>query len=81
MALSIPSRYEPKIEEVAQAQHITKYEALDRVLEAGLERLIPPATAPRRSYASFFGVAKGRPGAHGSPEAADLYIAEQRSGW
>jgi len=47
MALDIPPPYEPQIELVAQAQHITKDEALDRVLDAGLERFIPkPAATP-----------------------------------
>jgi hypothetical protein len=45
MALDIPPPYEPQIELVAQAQHITKDEALDRVLDAGLERFIPKPAA------------------------------------
>jgi hypothetical protein len=81
MALEIPSRYEPKIEQIAQAQQITRGEAIDRILDAGLERLTTQDAHPRRSYASFFGVGKGRPGAHGSPEAADKYIQELRNEW
>ena len=81
MALNIPASYQPKIELVAEAQHISTDEALGRILDAGLERLTPTSVKPRRSYVSFFGVAKGRPGAHGSPEAADRYIAELRNEW
>ena len=36
---------------------------------------------PVRPYASYFGVIKGRPGAHGSPEAVDRYIDELRDEW
>jgi hypothetical protein len=53
--------------------------------QVAVEQLIrlSPASKPKpaRSYASFFGVANGRPGAHGSPEAADRYIEEIHSEW
>ena len=80
MALDILHRWEPQIEQVARAQNITTDEALDRVIEAGLERLIPPAAQPPVSYASLFGAAKG-PGTHGSREAVDCYLAELRNEW
>ena len=88
MSYVIPERYEPQIQEFAQAQHISTDEAFDRIVRAGLERFVPIAanpidreTAPARSFASFFGVAKGRPGAHGSREAVDRYIEELRNEW
>lgn len=81
MSLTISPRHEPRIALVAQAQHISTDEAIDRILDAGLDVLVPQTNQPRRSYESFFGVAKGRPGAHGSPEAADRYIEELRNAW
>jgi hypothetical protein len=85
MSLEIPHRYEPQIQQIAEAQHISSHEALDRVLQAGLEKLTPPAPpsekGKERSYASFFGSIKGTPGAHGSKEAVDLYISELRNEW
>lgn len=78
MGLNIPHRYEPQIQEVANAQHITTDEALDRILQAGLERFVPPAIQPRVSYASLFGAAKG---GYGSREAVDRAIAEMRDEW
>ena len=81
MALNIPSRYESRIEQIALAHHISKGEVLDRVLEAGLERFATMSERPHRSYASFFGIAKGRPGSHNSPEAVDAYIEDLRSEW
>ena len=78
MALDIPQRYEPKIEQVAQAQHITTDEALGRILDAGLERFVPPTAQPRVSYASLFGAAKN---GYGSREAVDRAIAEMRNEW
>ena len=78
MALHIPHRYEPQIEQVAQAQHITTDEALDRILQAGLERFAPAAAEPPVSYASLFGAAKD---GYGSREAVDRAIAEMRNEW
>ena len=45
MSYAIPPHFEPQLEIVAEAQHITMDEALKRVLEAGLERLVPKRTA------------------------------------
>lgn len=88
MSYDVPQRYKPQIEQVAHAEHITVDEAVERIFKAGLERfapVIPKASgtedSPGRSYGSFFGVAKGRPGAYGSPEAADRYIEEMRNAW
>ncbi len=83
MALDTPQRYQSKIELVAQAQQITPNEALDRVLDAGLERLIPAKVVlaedqPRVSYASLFGSVKN---GYGSREAVDRAIAEMRNEW
>lgn len=80
MALDVPQRWESQIQEIAQAQHITTDEALDRILAAGVERLMPHVEEPRVSYASLFGSVKG-PGAHGSREAVDRYLAELRNEW
>jgi len=80
MGYNVPIQYEPQIEQVAQAEHISGDEALDRILRAGLERLIPTAEQPKVSNASLFGSVKG-PGAHGSKEAIDRYLAELRAEW
>ena len=85
MGLDIPHRWEPQIEEISQAQHISLDEAIDRVVQAGVKSLqADPALASvptRRCYASFYGSIKGRPSAHGSKEAVDKYIAELRDEW
>jgi hypothetical protein len=82
MSYEIPHHYEPQIEQIAQEQHISHAEALDRILRAGIERFQPiPATAkspPQRSYASFFGAVKN---GYGSPEAVDRAIEEMRNEW
>jgi len=80
MALNVPPRYEPKIEQLAQSQHITADEALDQVIRAGLDQLAAASHKPRVSYASLFGAAKG-PGTHKSREEVDRYIAELRAEW
>jgi len=80
VSYEIPHRYEPQIQEIAQAQHISTSEALDRIIQAGIERYVPPPEEPGVSNASLFGSVKG-PGAHGSKEAVDRYIAELRSEW
>ena len=64
----------------------TPQEVLERLVDEGLkattgDQLADPAVPPRRSYASFWGVGKGSPGAHGSREAVDRYIAELRDEW
>jgi len=78
----LPASIEQGVQRFAAELHISHDEALLKLIETGLtvSRLTTPA-APKRSYASFFGVAKGRPGAHGSPEAADRYIEELRNAW
>ena len=96
MNYNVPQRYETQIQEVAQAQHISDSEVQDRIFKAGLERFVPSLTANPQSdldkavadakaehptYASFFGAVKGRPGADGSKEAVDRYIAELRNEW
>jgi hypothetical protein len=78
MSFDIPQRYEPQIEQVAQEQHITTDEALDRIIQAGLERFVPMTKPPSVSYASLFGAAKN---GYGSREAVDRAIAEMRNEW
>jgi len=80
MNYDIARRYEPQIEQVAQAKHITTDEALERIIQAGLERLVPIADQLPVSNAALFGSVKG-PGAHGSKEAVDQYLAEMRAEW
>jgi hypothetical protein len=41
MGYAIPHQYEPQIQQIAQSQHITTAEAVDRVVRAGLERIGP----------------------------------------
>ncbi len=54
----------------------------EQVAAEQLIRLSPASKPePTRSYASFFGVAKGQPGAFGSVEAIDRYITESRNEW
>jgi len=86
--LSIPedSQRGQLIASLAARQHITPEEVLTKIVDEVLKTTLQneptgEAEAPKRSYASFFGVAKGRPGAHGSPEAADRYIEELRNAW
>lgn len=75
------------IQSLVSEQNLTPEEALMRIVGDGLggtseDKLAAEGkTSSRRSYASFFGVAKGRPGTHGSPEAADRYIEELRNEW
>lgn len=80
MALVIPDSWERQIQEIAQAQHISTDEALNRIIAAGVERFSPPSVQPQVSYAALFGSVKG-PGAHGSREAVDRYLAELRIEW
>jgi hypothetical protein len=86
MNSDVPRHYGAQIEEGAHAQRITTDEAIERIFQAGLEMFVRDTpspssaeSAPTRSYESFFGVAKGRPGAYGSPEAADRYIEDLRN--
>jgi hypothetical protein len=77
-------------------EHVTPDQAAFRILtEAGRQESKPAPTAKTTdldeamarvraehpTYASFFGAAKGQPGAHRSPEAADRYIEELRNAW
>lgn len=80
--LHIPdnSREAQVIEAIMNRDHVSPEEAIRAALR-GISIETGPATAPRRSYASFFGVLKGRPGAHGSKEAIDRYIEELRNEW
>ena len=85
MSYDIPQRYEPQIKQFAHAQHISMNEALERILQAGLEQVVPTDTktvdeapAPARTYASFFGSIKN---GYGSPEAVDRAIEEMRNEW
>ncbi len=80
MGLDIPHRWEREIEEVARIQKISQREAIDRIIQAGLERFVLSPESPSASNASLFGSIKG-PGAHGSKEAVDQYLAELRAEW
>jgi len=86
--LHIPenSRRGQVIQMIVDQRQITPEQVLEQIVDEGLKATLqstPPAAEAksRRSYASFFGVAKGRPGAHGSPEAANRYLEELRSEW
>ncbi len=81
MSLNIPSAWEPQIQVIADAQQISTEKAFDRIIQAGVKRFQTPTTGkPRVAYASLFGSVTG-PGAHGSTEAVDRYIAQLRSEW
>ena len=80
MSFDIPRQYEPKIRQFAQSQHITTDEALNRIIQAGLERVTAPVESPRVSYVALFGAANG-PGTRKSREEVDRYIAELRNEW
>jgi len=45
MSFDIPVTIEPRIQQFAHAQHITTDEAIVRLLDAGLERLVPKTAA------------------------------------
>lgn len=78
MSYQIPNRWEPEIESIAQAQQINLEEAVDRIVQAGVERFQPHSSGnPRGSYVSLFAAAKG-PGTHRSREEVDRYIAGLR---
>ena len=78
MHFEIPREFEPKIQQVADSEHISEQEALDRIIRAGLELFVSKAQHPPASYASLFGAAKS---GYGSREAIDRAIAEMRSEW
>jgi len=84
------------VQQLAEAEHITPEQAAAQLLieganhhgkkipmedPVGMEEAMARVRAEHRTYASFFGAVKGRPGAHGSPEAVDRYIAELRNEW
>ena len=65
------------VAEAAQRNVSPEQVAAEKVI-----RLSPAGhSMPARSYASFFGAAKGQPGSFGSVEAVDRFIAESRSEW
>jgi len=80
MSYAVSPEFDSQIEEIAQANHISPDEALDRIVRAGLTQMSPALNEPppARTYASFYGVLAGRPGAHGSKEAVQRYLAELR---
>jgi hypothetical protein len=74
------------IQALIEENHATPQEVLERLVDEGLKANIGDQPTevdvlPKRSYASFWGVGKGRPGAHGSREAVDRYISELRDEW
>lgn len=79
MSFEIPHHWDPKIEEIAEARQVTQTQAVDLILQAGIE-ILQPMNAGHRpsSYASLFGAAAG-PGALGSREAVETYLAELRN--
>lgn len=82
--LHIPdnSREAQVIQAIMIRDQVTAEEAVRAALRGMTIENAESATvlAPRRSYASFFGVVKG-PGAHGSREAIDSYVSELRNEW
>jgi len=80
MALAIPPQYYADIEKVARGQHISTDEAVERVVQAGLEQLSHTELPARTSFASLFGAATG-PGTRRSPKEVDRDIAEMRTEW
>jgi hypothetical protein len=50
---NIPEQYEPQIQEVARAQHISERELLDRIFKAGLEQFAPMSVSPRDILGAF----------------------------
>lgn len=83
------------VRQLAEAEHITPEQAAARLLiegasrrenavrakdPIGMDEAMARVRAEHRTYASFFGSVTG-PGAHGSPEAIDRYIAELRNEW
>jgi len=78
MSYDIPQRWEPHIEQIAEAQHISQAQALELIMQAGIDKLQPRlSTKLSFSYVSLFGAAKGS-GTLGSREAVELYLAELR---
>lgn len=77
----LPANIEENVQRFADELHISHDEALLQLIQTGLSASRPYSTPPTRSYASFFGIAKGRPSAHGSAEEADRYIEDLRNAW
>ena len=78
LTIQIPDDVAKGIMAEAAQRHVSP----EQVAAEQLIRLSPASKPkPARTYASFFGVAKGQAGAYGSVEAIDRYIAESRSEW
>ena len=80
MSFDYSSDFDPQIEKLAEAQHISASEALDKIIRVGLDHLLPNKERKEISYASLYGSVNGA-GAHGSRQAVDKYINELRSEW
>jgi hypothetical protein len=78
LTLEIPDDVALTLSTEAIARKIT----IEQLAIEQLSRVSPSTSEePRRSYASYFGIAKGQPGALGSVEAIDRYVSEQRNEW
>lgn len=80
MGLDIPRQYERQILQVAEEQRISSVEAVNLILQAGLDRLTAGYIEVPVSYVSLSGAAQG-PGVHKTREEVDRYLAELRDEW
>lgn len=78
MGLDIPRRYETQIEQLAQSQRISTSEALDRVLQAGLERV---GSSNMPDYLAIVEQASQSAHRFKTREEADRYLSELRAEW
>lgn len=53
MSFDVPVHIESQIQRVADAEHISHDEALVRIIEAGLERMLPTSVSPRDILGAF----------------------------
>jgi len=78
ITLQIPDEIALQLEARAAERHIT----VEQFAAQQLMALVPQGNAGSpRSYAAYFGIAKGQPGVFGSKEAIDRYVDEMRSEW
>jgi hypothetical protein len=80
ITIQIPDEVADRLEAEAQARRIT----LEAVIEDRVLAMQQPdhhPSTPPGFYGSFWGAAKGKPGAHGSFDAVEKYIGNVRSEW
>ncbi|MBS1718568.1 MAG: hypothetical protein JSS72_12635 [Armatimonadetes bacterium] len=87
VSYDIPDQYEPQIRQLAQAQHISADEALDRIIRAGLQHFVSRSKSTSKAkkdvpdISDIFANAPHCPSAFKSREQVDAYVNELRNEW